>query len=75
MASTLVACDVVRDYADFQVVFGNVIEGMDVVYAMENVPKGRSDRPVEAVTIVKSGEVSLACSPRTPKHLLTPAPR
>lgn len=31
---------------------------MDVVYAMENVEKGRSDRPKEPVTIVKSGEVS-----------------
>ena len=41
-----------------QVVFGHVIEGMDVVYAMENVEKGRGDKPKEAVTIVKSGEVS-----------------
>lgn len=38
-------------------VFGHVIEGMDVVYAMENVKFGRGDRPAEAVTIVKSGEV------------------
>ena len=45
------------DEADIQVVFGNVIEGMDVVYAMENVPKGRGDKPSEPVTIVKSGEV------------------
>jgi peptidyl-prolyl cis-trans isomerase B (cyclophilin B) len=47
-----------RECAETQVVFGHVIEGMDVVYAMENVPKGRSDRPVEPVTIVRSGEVS-----------------
>ncbi len=30
---------------------------MDIVYAMENVEKGRGDRPVEAVTIVAAGEV------------------
>lgn len=32
---------------------------MDVVEAMENVPKGRGDKPSEPVTIVASGEVSL----------------
>lgn len=37
---------------------------MDVVYAMENVEKGRNDRPKEAVTIVKSGEVSHQDGPR-----------
>jgi hypothetical protein len=31
---------------------------MDIVTLMENVPKGRSDKPTEAVTIAKSGEVS-----------------
>jgi hypothetical protein len=40
------------------VVFGHVLEGMDIVTLMENVPKGRSDKPTEAVTIAKSGEVS-----------------
>lgn len=39
------------------VVFGHVIDGMDVVYAMENVEKGRGDKPSEAVTISASGEV------------------
>lgn len=43
------------------VVFGHVLEGMDVVYAMENVEKGAGDRPKEAVTIVKSGEVRRSC--------------
>ncbi|KAK8854611.1 peptidyl-prolyl cis-trans isomerase B [Kwoniella newhampshirensis] len=41
------------------VVFGNVIEGMDVVYAMEGVKTGRGDKPVEPVTIVASGELPI----------------
>lgn len=32
-------------------VFGEVIEGMDVVHAIENVKTGSMDRPVEAVVI------------------------
>ena len=39
------------------VVFGEVLEGYDIVEKIENVPKGRMDRPVEAVKIVKSGEL------------------
>lgn len=45
-----------------QVVFGHVLEGLDIVLAMENVSMGRGDRPKEAVTIVASGEVSLSSS-------------
>jgi len=41
------------------VVFGKVIEGMDVVAAIENVPKGARDAPAEAVIIVDSGELPL----------------
>ncbi|KAL7422374.1 Peptidyl-prolyl cis-trans isomerase B [Cryptotrichosporon argae] len=41
------------------VVFGHVLEGMDVVYAMEAVKTARGDRPVEAVTIAKSGEIPI----------------
>lgn len=44
---------------DRHVVFGKVLEGMDIVYAIENVAKGRGDKPVEAVTIVKSGELEM----------------
>ncbi|EIW68474.1 hypothetical protein TREMEDRAFT_69390 [Tremella mesenterica DSM 1558] len=40
------------------VVFGHVIEGMDVVYALEKVPTKR-DRPLEAVKIVRSGELEM----------------
>jgi peptidyl-prolyl cis-trans isomerase B (cyclophilin B) len=49
-------------WADDKVVFGNVIEGMDVVMAMENLPMGRGDKPKEPITIAKSGEVSLIYS-------------
>ena len=37
------------------VVFGNVVEGMDVVRAIEANPTARGDRPVKEVKIVKSG--------------------
>ena len=40
-----------------QVVFGDVLEGMDVVRAIEDVPKARGDAPSEKVTIVDAGEV------------------
>lgn len=41
----------------FQVVFGDVLEGMDIVRAIEDVPKDRGDAPSEKVTIADSGEV------------------
>ncbi|KAK0524046.1 Peptidyl-prolyl cis-trans isomerase B [Tilletia horrida] len=39
------------------VVFGKVLEGMDIVRYIEDVAKGWNDRPVQAVTIVDSGEL------------------
>ncbi|KAG6880208.1 hypothetical protein C0992_003872 [Termitomyces sp. T32_za158] len=39
------------------VVFGRVLEGMDVVHKIEDVSKGRQDRPAEDVIIVDSGEL------------------
>ncbi|KAH9058847.1 peptidylprolyl isomerase B [Lactarius vividus] len=41
------------------VVFGKVLEGMDIVHKIEDVSKGGNDRPVEDVTIADSGELSL----------------
>ncbi|KAI5308544.1 Peptidyl-prolyl cis-trans isomerase B [Ascosphaera atra] len=41
------------------VVFGEVLEGYEVVDAIQNVKKGRMDRPVEPVKIVKSGELEM----------------
>ncbi|KZT54220.1 hypothetical protein CALCODRAFT_439032 [Calocera cornea HHB12733] len=41
------------------VVFGTVIEGMDVVRAIENVPKGYGDKPKEPVVIAATGEIPL----------------
>jgi peptidyl-prolyl cis-trans isomerase B (cyclophilin B) len=40
------------------VVFGEVIEGYDVVKKVEDVPKGVGDKPVKAVKIAKSGELN-----------------
>lgn len=37
--------------------FGEVLEGYDVVETIENVPKGPGDKPKEAIKIAKSGEL------------------
>ncbi|KIJ67628.1 hypothetical protein HYDPIDRAFT_84377 [Hydnomerulius pinastri MD-312] len=51
-------CTVVTGWLDGKhVVFGKVLEGMDIIYAIEDVPKGRNDRPVEDVIIYDSGEL------------------
>ncbi|KAA8575833.1 hypothetical protein EYC84_004923 [Monilinia fructicola] len=39
------------------VVFGEVLEGYEIVEKIEDVKKGGSDRPVEAVKITESGEL------------------
>ncbi|KAK8216709.1 Peptidyl-prolyl cis-trans isomerase B [Zalaria obscura] len=41
------------------VVFGEVLEGYDVVEKIENVPKGAGDKPTKPVKIVKSGELEV----------------
>jgi hypothetical protein len=40
------------------VVFGHVLEGMDIIHAIERLPKASGDRPKKDVVIAKSGEVS-----------------
>ncbi|MCJ1239811.1 Peptidyl-prolyl cis-trans isomerase B [Varicellaria rhodocarpa] len=39
------------------VVFGEVLEGYDIVEKVENVPKGSGDKPSKTVKIAKSGEL------------------
>ena len=41
------------------VVFGEVLEGYDVVEKVENVPKGAGDKPSQTVKIAKSGELEV----------------
>jgi peptidyl-prolyl cis-trans isomerase B (cyclophilin B) len=41
------------------VVFGEVLEGYDVVEKIENVEKGAGDKPAKTVKIVKSGELKV----------------
>lgn len=41
------------------VVFGEVLEGWDIVDKIQNVPKGSGDKPSKTVTIVKSGELEV----------------
>ncbi|MCO5569385.1 hypothetical protein L7F22_023097 [Adiantum nelumboides] len=51
-------CTVKTSWLDGRhVVFGKVIDGMDVVKYIEGVPKGPGDKPKDKVTIAKSGEV------------------
>ncbi|KAI0031733.1 cyclophilin-like domain-containing protein [Vararia minispora EC-137] len=41
------------------VVFGKVLDGMDIVHYIEDVPKGRNDRPNEDVVIFDCGELEI----------------
>jgi len=41
------------------VVFGEVLEGYEIVDKIQNVPKSRGDKPNSPVTIVESGELPL----------------
>ncbi|KFY10966.1 hypothetical protein V491_07396, partial [Pseudogymnoascus sp. VKM F-3775] len=41
------------------VVFGEVLEGYEIVQKIEDVPKGSGDKPKDAVTITKSGELEV----------------
>lgn len=53
-------CTVMTSWLDGKhVVFGKVIEGMDVVYKIESTKTDSRDRPVEKVTIVDSGEIAI----------------
>jgi len=39
------------------VVFGEVVDGYDVVEKIENIPKGAGDKPAKIVKVAKSGEL------------------
>ncbi|KAF4621099.1 hypothetical protein D9613_000442 [Agrocybe pediades] len=53
-------CTVPTSWLDGRhVVFGKVIEGMDIVHKIENTPKAPGDRPTVDVIIADSGELEL----------------
>lgn len=41
------------------VVFGEVLEGYDVVEKIENCKKGMGDKPAKTIKIAKSGEIEV----------------
>ncbi|KAJ7217840.1 cyclophilin-like domain-containing protein [Mycena pura] len=53
-------CTVVTSWLDGKhVVFGKVIEGMDIVHAIENTDKNPGDKPKVDIIIADSGELQL----------------
>ncbi|KAF7968689.1 hypothetical protein HWV62_29696 [Athelia sp. TMB] len=53
-------CTVLTSWLDNKhVVFGKVLEGLDIIFAIEDVPKGARDAPLEAVVITDSGELEM----------------
>lgn len=40
-------------------VFGEVLEGYDIIDKIQNVPKAPGDKPVKKVVISKSGELEM----------------
>ena len=51
------------------VVFGEVLEGYDIVEKVENVPKGSGDKPSKTVKIIKSGELEMPADEGTRAEL------
>lgn len=49
------------------VVFGEVLEGYDIVDQIQNVPKSRGDKPNTPVVIAESGELPLPGGEETEK--------
>ncbi|KAG8850063.1 Peptidyl-prolyl cis-trans isomerase B [Tulasnella sp. 330] len=53
-------CTVKTSWLDGRhVVFGTVLEGMEVVRAIEDTPKGAGDKPLEKITIANAGELEI----------------
>ncbi|KAJ6086363.1 hypothetical protein N7486_010644 [Penicillium sp. IBT 16267x] len=50
------------------VVFGEVLEGMDIVYKIQDVPVGGGSKPQKPVKIVKSGELEMEAEPEDKEY-------
>jgi len=51
-------CTVTTSWLDGRhVVFGKVIDGLDILSTIENTPTGKNDRPTEPIVIADSGEL------------------
>jgi peptidyl-prolyl cis-trans isomerase B (cyclophilin B) len=55
--SDLLDSDSISHLNGKHVVFGEVLEGYDIVEKIENVPKQPGDKPITPVRITKSGEL------------------
>ncbi|KAI1794091.1 cyclophilin-like domain-containing protein [Ganoderma leucocontextum] len=55
------------------VVFGEVLDGMDIVHAIEDVSKGRNDRPEEDIVIADCGELPVESEAASEKEVPTHA--
>lgn len=49
-------------------VFGKVLEGMDILHKIENLPTGAADRPLSNVVVTKSGIIKVDCPFDVPKE-------
>lgn len=63
-----ITTEITRWLDNRHVVFGEVLEGYEVVDKIQNVEKGRGDKPKEPIKISKSGELAMEPEEGDGKH-------